>query len=210
MKNLLLLSTLFIFTCSVFAQDKPTTDTIHEYKNYASFTAKLGFARIWESGNGPLYGFSIGFDGLYGIKLNKGYLETGLCYLEFDANRNYNGNTATITNEYLQIPLKLKRYRTFYEDQSKQLKLQGTLGYGLYANTLLTQRTEGTGVNSSTTNLGWNYGLTFQYGLKYTMANRLNIESGLHFQEDLSKMNKNGVQRKTDYIVGFYLTAIMQ
>src|SRR6476619_3462003 len=69
MKKLFLLSILFIFNYSVFGQTSTSTDTIFKKNTGLHFVAKLGFARIWESGKGPLNGFVGGVDAIYSIKL---------------------------------------------------------------------------------------------------------------------------------------------
>ena len=204
MKKLFLLSILFIFNYSVFGQSSTSSDTIFKKNTGLHFVAKLGFGRIWESGKGPLNGFIGGVDAIYSIKLKTTYLQTGLGYLAIDANRTENGNTAAITNEYLQIPLIWKSYKTIFDDQSKKQRLQSVTGVGLYANTLLNQKKEAITGNSSAIYLGWNYGYTFQLGLKYAVSDKWDIETGWQFQGDLSKMKKNGIERKTDYINAFY------
>lgn len=168
---------------------------------------KLGFARLKQTNNVPLSGNVNGSDLLLAYKMSpKWSVATGVGILQFDANPTIAGNTASIRNSYLQIPVRfVGDYNLFHGTEPKDPKLFLTLGVGLYANTLLKQEVETVTGNTDTNNMGWNFGLSTGVGVKFILTDALNIGLGMENQSEFSKMKKNGVEQRIEQMNTLYL-----
>ncbi|WP_333601350.1 hypothetical protein, partial [Flavobacterium sp.] len=167
---------------------------------------KLGFARLKQTGAVPLNGNINGSDILLAYKIGQRWdMAAGVGLLQFDANPTIAGNTASLRNSYLHIPLQFNgNYILFNGDQAKDPKLFFTIGAGLYANTLLKQELETVTGNTDTKNLGWNFGLSTQVGIKFLLSDALNIALGMESQGDLTKMKKDGAEQRIENLNAFY------
>lgn len=204
MKKLLLTTSLLLFTVVSFAQNTKETK---ESKLEFIATGKLGWAKINQSGFVSLNANSNAGDLLLSYKLGKNWgLSSGVSLMELNANLTLNGATASLQNSYLQIPLKIGGdYVMFNMDQSNS-KVFFNVGAGFYASTLLKSELETLTGNSTTKNLGWNYGIVFNTGVKFLISDKTSIGIGFEGQGDLSKMKKDGLEQKVEQINSIYFS----
>ena len=204
MKKQIISTFAILLTLSATAQQ---TSDKKESKFELQANSKLGFAQLNQSGEVSLNGNTNAGEVLLSIKIGKKwYLAPGFSVMEFNANPTIAGNTASIKNTYLQIPLKaIGEYAVFGKEQSDS-KILLTIGIGLYASTLLKSEIQTVAGNSNVTNLGWNFGLSTQIGAKFILSDKLNLGIGLENQGDLNDMNKNGVSQKMKQINSLYFT----
>ncbi|WP_293873767.1 outer membrane beta-barrel protein [Flavobacterium sp.] len=204
MKKQIISAFVILLTFSAIAQ-KTTEKKESKFELIAN--SKLGFAKLNQSGLVSLNGNTNAGELLLSIKIGKKwYLAPGFSVMEFNANPTINGNTASIKNTYLQIPVKaIGEYTVFGKEQSDS-KILLTIGIGLYANTLLKSEIQTVAGNSSITNLGWNFGLSTQIGAKFILSDDLNLGIGIENQGDLNDMNKNNVSQKMRQIDAFYFS----
>jgi hypothetical protein len=126
--------------------------------------------------------------------------------MELNTNLTQNGATASLQNSYLQIPLKIGGdYVMFNMDQSNS-KIFLNVGAGFYASTLLKSELETLIGSSSTKNLGWNFGIVFNTGVKFLISDKTSIGIGFEGQGDISKMKKDGVERKVEQLNSIYFS----
>lgn len=199
MKNQFLLIIFFISSNAVFAQKKNNVEGNTSNRFEIVITQKLGFAKLFETGNVPQNGFIDSRDALISIKSSKySYLSTGLGYFVFNGNRNLNGNTTSLKNLYLHIPLNIKHDINIFKNKSENQNIFFSFGLGLYGNNLLYQET-GTilGYNYDE-NLGWNFGISSQSGIKFNVSQIINFGIGYEIQSDFSKMKNNNIERKIE------------
>lgn len=204
MKKQIINAFAILLTLSASAQQ---TSDKKESKFELQANSKLGFAQLNQSGEVSLNGNTNAGEVLLSIKIGKKwYLAPGFSVMEFNANPTIAGNTASIKNTYLQIPVKaIGEYAVFGKEQSDS-KILLTIGIGLYASTLLKSEIQTVAGNSNVTNLGWNFGLSTQIGAKFILSDKLNLGIGLENQGDLNDMNKNGVSQKMKQINSLYFT----
>ncbi|MGL2966241.1 hypothetical protein [Flavobacterium sp. XGLA_31] len=199
-----LLAILFVAVSGIaVAQTTP-----EKTNNYPEFTVngKLGFARLKSTGNAPLNGNINGSDVMVAFKLGRKFdIATGVGYFEFNGNTTVAGNSASLKNSYLRIPLQFSGdFNLFKNEKPENDKLFFTVGVGVYANTLLKQELETALDRTSTKNMGWNFGLSSQVGLKFILSDAFNIGIGLESQSDFSKMKKDGAEQKIEQFNGLY------
>lgn len=177
-----------------------------ESKFELAVNGKLGFVRLKQSGIPALNGNLIGSDVLLAYKISSKWdLATGIGLYEFNANTTIAGNSASLKNSYLRIPLQFNGdYSVFKSEKTNNDKIFFTIGLGLYANTLLKQELEAVTGNAEAKNLGWNFGLTTQVGAKFIVNEDINIAIGLESQSDLTKMKKDGTEQKLEQFNGMY------
>lgn len=188
---------------SVMAQE--TTEK-KDSKFELAVNGKLGFARLKQSGIPALNGNLTGSDVLLAYKISpKWDLATGIGFYEFNANTIVAGNSASLKNSYLRIPLQFNGdYSLFKSDKNNSDKMFFTIGLGLYANTILKQELEAVTGNVEAKNLGWNFGLTTQVGAKFIVNDDINIAIGLESQSDMTKAKKDGGEQKIEQFNGMY------
>ncbi|MEO5775388.1 MAG: acyloxyacyl hydrolase [Flavobacterium sp.] len=203
MKNLILSASLLLITLSATAQT--TTDKKESPISFLA-TAKLGFAKISQDGNVDLNGNINGGDALVSFKLGKMWsLDTGVGFFEFDANPTIDGYNASLTNSYLQIPVRINAdFSVFDKGSQENQKIFFTAGFGVYANTLLKQELQTISGNSSAKNLGWNFGFSSQIGAKFLISDKMGFRLGLESQSDMSKMKKDDTEQKIKNINALY------
>lgn len=204
MKKLLLTTSLLLITVVAFAQN---TKENKESKLEFVATGKLGWAKINQSGFVSLNANSNAGDLLLSYKMGKNWgLSSGVSFMELNANLTLDGTTASLTNSYLQIPLKIGGdYVMFNMDQSNS-KVFLNIGAGFYASTLLKSELETLSGNSTSKNLGWNYGIVFNSGIKFLISDKTSIGIGFESQGDLSKMKKDGVEQKIEQLNSIYFS----
>jgi hypothetical protein len=201
MKNQFLLIIFFISSNAVFAQTKNNVEGNTSNRLEILIIEKYGFAKLYETGNVPQNGFIDSHDALISIKLSKYqdlYLSTGLGLLEFNGNRNLNGNTTSLKNLYVHIPLNFKYDINIFKNKSENQNIFFSSGIGLYGNNLLFQDTETIMDYNRDKNLGWNFGISRLFGLKFNVSQIMNFGIGYESQSDLSKMKNNNIERKIE------------
>jgi len=204
MKKQLLAAFLLLSSLTVMAQTN-TEQKEKESKFEVIINSKLGFAKLKQEGFVPLNGNINGAEILLSYKIGKNWdLATGASYMELNANPTFAGNTASLKNTYLQIPLKVFGDFTIYKKEQSPSKIALIIGAGLYANTLLKSEVETISGNSDTNNLGWNFGLTTQVGVKFAISDALNVGIGSENQGDFSNMKKDNVEQKIEQINALY------
>lgn len=204
MKKHFILIAVILLSFSAMAQT--TTPEKKESKIELLINSKLGFAKLKQSGSVALNGNSNGAELLLSFKMGKKWdLASGLGYSEFDANSVIAGNTASIKNTYLQIPVKVVGDFTVFNKEPADSKIFLTIGAGLYANTLLKSEAETLSGNSSTKNQGWNFGISTQIGAKFLLSDVMSLGLGLDTQSDFTKMKKDGFEQRMEQINAFYL-----
>ncbi len=167
---------------------------------------KLGFARLKQSGNVPLNGNITGSDLLLSYQISpKWDIATGVGFYDFNANTTIAGNSVSLKNSYLRIPLQFNGdFSVFKNEKNGNDKIFFTVGVGLYANTLLKQEVEAVTGNFEDKNLGWNFGFSSQVGAKFVLSDALNIGIGLESQSDFTKMKKDGAEQRIEQFNGMY------
>jgi hypothetical protein len=203
MKKTIALALLLIGVGTATAQNAAEKK---ESKFEIQVNGKLGFARLKQTNSVPLSGNVNGSDLLLNYKFNsKWSLATGVGILQFDANPTIDGNTASIRNSYLQIPLRVVGdYILFRGSEIKDQKIVLTLGLGMYANNLLKQELETVSGNTNTNNMGWNYGLSTGVGIKFILSNELNLGLGMESQSEFNKMKKNNTEQRIEQMNTLY------
>lgn len=203
MKKIILSALLLTITLSSFAQNNPD-----KKESPVSFlvSAKLGFAKISQSGNVDLNGTINAGDALASIRLSKTWnLDTGISLIEFNANQTVAGNSTSLTNTYLQIPVKFNGdFSIFDKSLEGDKKIFLTAGLGMYANTLLKQELQTINGNNDAKNLGWNFGLSSQIGAKFVLSDNIGFRLGVESQSDISKMKKDGFEQKIKNMNALY------
>jgi len=203
MKKQFLSAILTLLSIAAFAQ---TTPEKKDSKFELQVTGKLGFARLKQTGSVPLNGNINGSDILLAYKLgSKWDIASGIGFVQYNSNLNIAGNTASIRNSYLHIPVQFNGdFSLFNSELPKDPKLFFTIGAGLYANTLLKQELETVTGNFDNKNMGWNFGLSTQVGIKFLLTDALNIGLGMESQSDFTKMKKDGTEQRIENLNAFY------
>lgn len=193
--------------CISFAVMAQTTPEKKESKFEILVNAKLGFAKLKQTGAITLNGDINSSEALATYKLGKTWrIGTGIGFMEFNANPTIAGNTASLKNSYLQIPVRFVGDFNVFGKESDNQKIFFTIGLGLYANTLLKSELETISGNSDAKNLGWNFGFSSQIGAKFMLTDALNLGIGLEGQTDLSKMKKDGAEQKIENMNALYFS----
>lgn len=203
MKNQLL-TLVLLSGMSVLSQN---TSNLKESKFELHINSKLGFARLIKTDMVPLTGNVNGSDVLVAFKMSPRWnIASGVGFLQFDANQTVGGNTESIRNSYLQIPLRFTGdYNLFKGTQPEDAKIHFNIGLGVYANTLLNEEKINTTTTTDTKKLGWNFGITTAIGVRFVLTNALHIGIGLENQNDLTKMKKIEEERRMEQMNTVYL-----
>ena len=203
MKRQIITALLLFITLSAIAQTTPEkkVSPVSIFVN-----AKLGFAKVSQSSNVDLNGTINGGDVLASIKLGKAWnLDTGVGLFEFNGNQAIAGNNTSLTNSYLQIPVRFNGdFSIFDKALEGNQKIFLTAGLGIYANTLLKQELQTISGNSNARNLGWNFGFSSQIGAKFILSDKIGFRFGLESQADATKMKKDGGEQKIKNINALY------
>lgn len=203
MKKQLISALVILLSCTALAQ---STTEKKEGKFEFAVNTKLGFAKLKQTGNVPLNGNVNGADVLISMPLGKKWnISSGIGFLEFDTNLSIAGNTASLKNSYLHIPVQFSTdFAIFSNEKPENQKIFFTVALGVYANSLLKQELETVTGNSSAKNQGWNFGFSSQIGAKFILTDALNIGIGLEGQSDFTKMKKEGNEQRIENINAIY------
>jgi opacity protein-like surface antigen len=203
MKKQFLAALVILCTAAAIAQTAPEKK---ESKFEFLVNGKLGFARLKQTNNVPLNGNVNGSDLLLAYKLGPRWnIATGIGLLQLDANPTIAGNTASIRNSYLQIPVRFTGdYNLFHGTEPTDPKMFFSLGLGVYANTLLKQELETVAGNTDTHNLGWNFGFATAVGVKFVLTDALNVGLGIENQSEFTKMKKGDVEQRIEQMNTLY------
>jgi hypothetical protein len=203
MKKQFITTLIIILSFAAVAQNNPDKK---ESKLELIINGKLGFAKFNQDGAITLNGNINGSDILLAYKISpKWEMASGIGLLVFNGNLTIAGNTGSITNNYLQIPIQFNgEYNLNRGEGSNNQNIFLTIGGGLYANTLFKQQIETVTGNTETKNLGWNFGIETQVGVKFIITNALNISLGLESQGDLTKMKKDGNEQRIQQLNALY------
>lgn len=203
MKKQLFSALVILISYTALAQSTPEKK---ESKLEFTVNTKFGFAKMKQTGYVPLNGNVNGGDILLSLPLGKKWdISSGIGYFEYNANPTIAGNTASLKNSYLHIPVQFNSdFAIFNIENPESQKIFFNVGLGLYANTLLKQELETTSGNTATKNMGWNFGFSSQIGLKFVLTDAFNIGMGLEGQSDFSKMKKDGAEQRIEQINALY------
>lgn len=203
MKKQIITALLLFITLSAIAQ---TTPEKRESPVSIIVNAKLGFAKVSRSSSVDLNGTINSGDVLASIRLGKAWnLDAGFGMMEFNGNQTIAGNSASLTNTYLQIPVKFNGdFSLFDKALEGNQKIFLTAGLGIYANTLLKQEIQTLAGNSSSRNMGWNFGFSSQIGAKFVLSDKFGFRLGLESQADATKMKKDGGEQKVKNLNALY------
>jgi len=201
-KQLLSLLAVFI-TGAALAQ---TTPEKKEPKFEFIINGKLGFARLRGSDFIPLNGNVNGTDLMFAYKFDPRWsIAGGVGWLQFSANSIINGSSASITNNYLQIPVRINGdYNIFNGIEPKDSKVFFNFSAGPYANNLMKQDVQTMAGITSTKNVGWNFGIATSVGLKVVVTDALHLGLGLESQNEFTKIKKDGAEQRIDQMNTLY------
>ncbi|WNM17777.1 hypothetical protein [Flavobacterium capsici] len=206
MKKTIILFALLITSITTFAQTN--TDEKDSRFEFVA-TPKIGIAKINYSGAPTLNGNVNGGDILIAYKLGKSRkwdVATGISLTEFNANSIVNGTAASLKNSYIRIPVQFTaEYSIFKDASSANSKVAFIIGLGAYANHLYNQEIETFNGDSEENNLGWNFGLSSQLGIKLHLTDIFNVTVGLDGMSDLTRMKKDGLEQKMENANMFFL-----
>lgn len=205
MKKQLIAAVVLLFSFTVLAQTTPEKKDKKDKKVTLVMNSKFGFAKLDQTDLVALNGNISGGDFLLSYSIRKNWeLAAGVSFMDFNANPSIAGNSASLKNSYLQIPLKAFGDFNIFEKEKSPSKIAVIFGGGFYANTLLKSELKTLSANNSEKNLGWNFGVTTQIGAKFTVSDDLNFGIGLESQIDLSDMKHKGVNRKIEQLNALY------
>lgn len=203
MKKQLFSALVILISYTALAQSTPEKK---ESNLEFAVNTKFGFAKMKQTGSVPLNGNVNGADILFSLPLGKKWnISSGIGFLEFNANPTIAGNTASLKNSYLHIPVQFNNdFAIFNKENPENQKIFFTVGLGLYANSLIKQELETVTGNSSVKNQGWNFGFSSQIGAKFVVSDAINIGLGFEGQSDFTKMKKDGNEQRIENINAVY------
>ncbi|PZO29079.1 MAG: hypothetical protein DCF13_06935 [Flavobacteriaceae bacterium] len=185
-----------LFALSVSAQEATTKKAELGF----NMNGKIGFGKLIQNGMVDLNGSVNSGDILFFYRLPSGTtLSTGVGLLDFNANGVTSGESYALKQSYLRIPINLN-YSIFILENQLDSRLSAYGGIGVYANTLLKEEIQTIDETFKNKNQGWNAGLGFNVGLRFGVAKNMNFGLGFESQSDITKMKKNGVERKLEEI----------
>lgn len=163
-------------------------------------SGKLGFGKLNQTGIVKLNGSINAADVLFFYKLSsRTTINGGIGLLDFNANGVTSGESYALKQSYFRIPVNLNYSFSVLEDQLDN-KLSAYGGIGVYANSLFREEIQTIDETVKNKNQGWNAGLGFSVGLRFGVTKDMNLGVGFESQSDLTKMKKNGVERKLEEI----------
>lgn len=198
MKNSILILTILFSGLSLFGQEAEKAET--KAKFGMSFQAKIGYATLASSGRVDLQGTANAGDMLIYYKISElTSISTGIGLLEYRANGTTAGESYSLDQTHLRIPLYMNFSMSLFEDALSD-KLQAYAGIGFYANTLLEEEVKSLNASQTHKDQGWNGGYAFQVGMKFGISRDFNFGIGFETQSDFSAMKKNNTERKFEGI----------
>lgn len=196
-KNLLILFALFC-SFSLFAQDKQETE--NDSKFGMQVLAKIGYGTLIQSDMVDLHGTVNSGELLFTYQLPGGAsIVTGIGLLDFRTNGVSAGESYSLDQMYLRIPLYLNFSLALFEEQLDN-KFKAYAGLGFYANTLLEEKIQTLDGTHKNKNQGWNGGIGANLGMKFEVSNNFTFGIGFETQSDFTSMKKNDVKRKLEGI----------
>lgn len=193
MKNIFTALFMLSFTL-MFSQD-----VVEEKQNKYGFevTAKFGSSKLDLKDAVDLNGsFSAG-DFLFVYRLNENStLKSGVTLAEFNSNFTSLGETASLKNTYLQVPLKYFYATLLTNNALNNSKINMLFGIGINANHLYKSEVETTLSTSSDKNLGWNFGSSFEMGLDFTFSKYMNFGIFYEAMSDITRIKKDDINQK--------------
>lgn len=196
-KSIIILVTL-LSTLSLFAQEAEKTETSAKFG--MNFQAKLGYATLVHSDLVALQGTVNAGDMLFYYKFSDlTSISTGIGLLEYRANGTTAGESYSLNQTYLRIPIYMNFSLSIFEDALSD-KLQAYSGIGFYANTLLEEEIQTLNGDLTSENQGWNGGYAFQVGMRFGISEDFNFGIGFETQSDFSAMKKKDTKRKLEGI----------
>jgi hypothetical protein len=188
-----LLLLLVAFNCNAQEQTKKTELGFN-------LNGKIGFGKLIQNGMVNLNGSINSGDVLFFYRLPSGTtISAGVGMLDFNANGVTGGESYALKQSYLRIPINLNYSLFIFEDQLDS-KLSASGGIGVYANSLIKEEVQTVIETFKNKNQGWNAGLGFNFGLRFEVTKSLNFGIGFESQSDITKMKKDGVERKLEEI----------
>lgn len=165
-----------------------------------NLNAKIGYAKLIQNEMVNLNGSINSGDLLFFYRLPSGTtFSTGVGLMDFNANGVAGGEGYALEHTYLRIPLYINYSLSVLGEQLDN-KLSTYGGIGVYANTLLKEEIQTLQETFKNKNQGWNGGLGFNLGVRFSVTENLNFGIGFESQSDFSKMKKDGVERKLETI----------
>lgn len=197
MRKFIIIVSLFS-ALSLCAQEAAITEAKPKFG--INFQAKLGYASLVRSNNVDLQGTVNAGDMLFYYKFSDlTSISTGIGLLEYRANGTTAGESYSLSQTYLRIPVYMNFSLSIFEDALSN-KLQAYTGIGFYANTLLEEEIQTLNENITNENQGWNGGYAFQVGMKFGVSEGFNFGIGFETQSDFSAMKKKDTKRKLEGI----------
>ena len=195
MKKSIFTLLLVLITLNVKAQEE-TKQTELGF----NVTGKLGFAKLNQSGMVNLNGSINAGEVLFFYRLESGTsFSVGAGMLDFNANGVSDGESYALKQTYLRIPINLN-YSLFILKNQLDSKLSAYGGIGIYANNLFREEIQTIDQTFKNKNQGWNAGLGFNLGLRFGVTKDVNFGIGFESQSDITKIKKNGTERKLEEI----------
>ena len=193
MKNIFLL----ILSINFLVLNAQTDEVVKEKKFGFEVTAKFGNAKLDIKDAVDLNGsFSAG-DFLFVYRLDKNnMLKSGITVSEFNANFVNAGESANLTNSYLQIPIKYYYVTPLSSSSNQNTQVDLQFGLGINANYLYKAETEVIGTTFNEKNIDWNFGAVFEMGLDFSLAKYMNFGIYYEAQSDINRMNNQGNKQK--------------
>ena len=157
---------------------------------------KIGFGKLVQNEMVNLNGSINSGDMVFFYRLPSGItFSTGVGLLAFNANGVSSGESYALNQSYLRFPINLN-FSLFILENQLDSKLSAYGGIGVYASSLLKEEIQTIDETFKNRNQGWNAGLGFNIGLRFGVTKDINFGIGFESQSDISKMKKNGVERK--------------
>lgn len=195
MKKVQLVLLFLLLAFSVNAQEEPRKTEFG-----LNINGKIGFGKLIQNGMVNLNGSINSGDILFFYRLSSGTtISTGVGMLDFNANGVTSGESYSLKQSYLRIPVNLN-YSLFILKNQLDSKLSAYGGIGIYASSLLKEEIQTIDETFKNKNQGWNAGLGFNVGLRFGVAKNMNFGIGFESQSDITKMKKDGVERKLEEI----------
>jgi hypothetical protein len=183
MKTLLSL----VFCLFIFAHGNAQEETISSEKGEWILTNYMGFSTLEVENafktNTFVYGGFLGKE----FRISESYyIISGIEHLRLKSDVSVLGETAYLSHNFIQVPVKIRT--VLHKDNAS---FYGEIG--LYASHLYLARTEiiSQDINAKDTGLGFNFGITAGFGMKYQITNRHSVNFGINTQSDLFQSYKN-------------------
>src|SRR5690606_27188029 len=198
---------LALFTSAfAFAQE---VETKNDSEWGIKMEGKIGFGTLVSSNTVNLHGnVNAGNIMLYYSLPNGNSFSAGVGTLQFTANGATAGETYSLEQMYLKIPVYYNFSISILKEQLDD-KFQAFGGFGVYAQTLLKEEFKTMTTTATNKNQGWNAGLGVQLGVKFDVTQDLDFGVGFETQYDLNDLEKDNTSRRMEtattinFLIGF-------